>query len=108
MDKELIYYISGVILLALATLILLSLHSQKKYKIHRHKEDSYKENNFHVFYPSKAEFDATEKLDNKYQDYDTSLKVDVNNSSVNIIFNTPSMKSKGGKNKFNAFSFERA
>lgn len=32
----------------------------------------------------------------------------VNNSSVNIIFNTPSMKSKGGKNKFNAFSFERA
>ena len=60
MDKELIYYISGVILLALATLILLSLHSQKKYKIHRHKEDSYKENNFHVFYPSKAEFDATE------------------------------------------------
>ena len=51
---------------------------------------------------------ANEELDNKFQDFDTSLKVDVNNSSVNIIFNTPSMKSKGGKNKFNAFSFERA
>ena len=51
---------------------------------------------------------ANEELDNKFQDFDTSLKVDVNNSSVNIIFNTPSMKSKGGKNKFHAFSFERA
>ena len=51
---------------------------------------------------------ANEELDNKFQDFDTSLKVNVNNSSVNIIFNTPSMKSKGGKNKFNAFSFERA
>ena len=51
---------------------------------------------------------ANEELDNKFQDFDTSLKVNVNNSSVNIIFNTPSMKSKGGKNKFNAFTFERA
>ena len=72
MDKELIYYISGVILLALATLILLSLHSQKKYKIHRHKEDSYKENNFHVFYPSQAEFDATEKLELKYSNIENT------------------------------------
>lgn len=51
---------------------------------------------------------ANEGLDNKYKDYDTSLKVDVNNSSVNIIFNTPSMKSKGGKNVFDAYTIKRA
>lgn len=43
-----------------------------------------------------------------YSKYNTKLKVRINNANVNILFNTPEMKSKGGKNKFNVFEFERA
>ncbi|GKX67426.1 DUF5702 domain-containing protein [Inconstantimicrobium mannanitabidum] len=51
---------------------------------------------------------ANEDLKGKFQDYDTSLKVDVNNSKVNILFNTQTFSGKGKINKFNEFTFKKA
>lgn len=43
-----------------------------------------------------------------YNNYNTDIEVNVNQSSVNMLFNTEYFSPDGGRNKFNQFSFKRA